>query len=199
MEITVLIFDLMDTVVADPFFHHMPKFFGMTMAELMAIKHPHSWPAFELGEIDEEEYFRRFFRTETGRSLDNPEELKAALFAAYRFVDGMEALLSELKQRPLRLWVHSNYSPWFFELRARLGLNRFFEGYAMSFELRARKPEARAFYAALEMIGARADECLFIDDRRENIDSARAIGLNGIKFESAPQLRGALCQLGILD
>lgn len=36
----VLLLDVMDTLVTDPFFEHMPPFFDMTFKELLAAKHP---------------------------------------------------------------------------------------------------------------------------------------------------------------
>lgn len=39
----VLLFDVMDTVVYDPFFYEMPKFFDMTFQELLRDKHPTAW------------------------------------------------------------------------------------------------------------------------------------------------------------
>jgi hypothetical protein len=36
----VLLLDVMDTLVTDPFFEHMPRFFNMTFKELLAAKHP---------------------------------------------------------------------------------------------------------------------------------------------------------------
>lgn len=36
----VILVDIMDTVVTDPFFEHMPRFFGMTFKDLLASKHP---------------------------------------------------------------------------------------------------------------------------------------------------------------
>lgn len=39
----VLLLDIMDTVVYDPFFQDMPRFFGITFKELLAAKHPTAW------------------------------------------------------------------------------------------------------------------------------------------------------------
>lgn len=36
----VLLLDIMDTIVTDPFFEHMPRFFNMSFKELLAAKHP---------------------------------------------------------------------------------------------------------------------------------------------------------------
>ena len=39
----VLLLDVMDTVVYDPFFQDMPRFFDMPFKELLASKHPTAW------------------------------------------------------------------------------------------------------------------------------------------------------------
>ncbi|MEW6732729.1 MAG: HAD-IA family hydrolase [Acidobacteriota bacterium] len=196
MKKPLLIFDLMDTVVVDPFFYLVPSFFGMTMAEFLQVKDPDSWPDFELGKIDEAEYFHNFFRNGTTRQLEDSESFKAALFAAYHYVEGMEALLTLLHKNGAPLWVHSNYSPWVSEIRTRLGLDRFFTGYAMSFELGARKPDPQAYQAALAYIGEIAANCLLIDDRMINVEAARALGMLSIHFQSTPQLHRDLISYG---
>jgi FMN hydrolase / 5-amino-6-(5-phospho-D-ribitylamino)uracil phosphatase len=196
MKQPTIILDLMDTVVVDPFFHLVPSYFGMTMGELFRVKDLDSWPAFELGEIDEAEYFRRFFTPESGLQVEDPERLKSEIFSSYRFVEGMELLLERLNSNGTQLWIHSNYSPWVSEIQSRLRLDRFFTGYAMSFELKARKPDAKAFNAALARIGEEAVNCLFIDDRESNVTAAEIIGMKGIRFESAQQLSSALSMYG---
>jgi HAD superfamily hydrolase (TIGR01509 family) len=187
---SILIFDLMDTVVHDPF-RIIPGHLGLSMDELLKIKNPRSWPSFELGECDEEDYFSAFFLPGSGREL-NGQELKATMFAAYRFIEGMEDVLSDLKQRGKRLWVHSNYTDWVEEIRQRLALDRYFEGYAVSYQLKARKPDALAYTRALEQIGCAPADAVFIDDRRTNVAAAEAVGLRGIHFTGAANLRAAL-------
>ena len=49
----VLLLDVMDTLVKDPFFEHMPRHFGMTFKELLAEKHPTAWLEFERGGAEE--------------------------------------------------------------------------------------------------------------------------------------------------
>ena len=45
-----ILWDVMDTLVVDPFRHIMPSFFGMTLAELLEHKHPTAWARFERSE-----------------------------------------------------------------------------------------------------------------------------------------------------
>ena len=47
MSRPVLLFDVMDTLVYEPFHHEMPAFFGLSFDELMAAKHPTAWVEFE--------------------------------------------------------------------------------------------------------------------------------------------------------
>ncbi|KAM4095140.1 hypothetical protein ACJW30_08G007000 [Castanea mollissima] len=67
-KLPILLFDIMDTIVRDPFYHDVPAFFGMPMKELLECKHPTAWIEFEKGIIDEVELARKFFKD--GRSFD---------------------------------------------------------------------------------------------------------------------------------
>jgi len=50
------------------------------------------------------------------------------------------------------------------------------------------KPEAAIFHACLKTVHSEPADCLFIDDRAENVEAARALGLQALKFESIQQL-----------
>src|SRR5690606_39387774 len=63
-----LLLDVMDTLVYDPFRREIPAFFGLTLPELLAQKHPTAWVRFEHGELDEEALFASFFAD--GRAFD---------------------------------------------------------------------------------------------------------------------------------
>lgn len=52
-KLPILLFDIMDTLVRDPFYQDVPAFFGMSLKELIDCKHPTAWIEFEKGLIDE--------------------------------------------------------------------------------------------------------------------------------------------------
>lgn len=189
MKPSIIIFDLMDTIVVDPFYTLFPKYFNMPLKELYKIKNPNIWPLFEIGKVTEEEYFQQFFLPNSGHQLENTENLKEAVFAAYSYIDEMEELLAELKDLNFKLWIHSNYSLWFEEVRKRLSLDRFFQGYSVSYKTTLRKPDPAAYQVTLSMIGLEAKNCIFIDDRVENVSAAEAVGLNAIQFISVKELK----------
>jgi len=189
---TVFVFDLMDTVVRDPFYEEIPRYLGMPFPELLAHKHPSSWLDFERGFIDETIFLQNFYRD--GRSLADPAGLKAAFMDYYAFLPGMEALLGDLKRSGQSLWVLSNYCPWFEDIRRKLALDRFFDGYVISYQSGFRKPEPEAFRALMAQYGGEDGDFILIDDRAINIQGAEQVGWQGILFTDADQVRKACLQ-----
>ena len=55
-----------------------------------------------------------------------------------------------------------------------------------SYELQARKPEQKAFDIMLHRIKMAPGSVLFFDDRFENIEAARKVGMKAEWIESAP-------------
>ncbi|MGA2478776.1 MAG: HAD family phosphatase [Spirochaetia bacterium] len=55
------------------------------------------------------------------------------------------------------------------------------------------KPEPAIYHLCLEKLGARPEECLFLDDMPANIEAARTLGINALLFssprEAAKELR----------
>lgn len=40
-----------------------------------------------------------------------------------------------------------------------------------------------------DKLGVRCDECVFIDDRQEYVEGARAVGMQAILYQNLPQLK----------
>ena len=59
-------------------------------------------------------------------------------------------------------------------------------------QLRAAKPEPKAFLSCLQALGFSPASTLFIDDRPENVEGARAIGIDAVLFESPNQVAEVL-------
>lgn len=72
------------------------------------------------------------------------------------------------------------------------GLFKYFECFFSSCYLGVRKPEPEIFKIALNVLHKNADECLYIDDREENYNSAKNLGLNSILLKEPRRLRQRL-------
>src|SRR5437588_8347164 len=105
-----ILFDVMDTLVYNPFFKEIPAFFGLSHEELLRLKHPTAWIEFESGAIPEPEYLKRMFAD--GRRFDEAA-FRNCVFAAYRWVDGMEDCLAYVFRANNEIHTLSNYPPWY--------------------------------------------------------------------------------------
>jgi putative hydrolase of the HAD superfamily len=67
-----------------------------------------------------------------------------------------------------------------------------FDVLVWSYQLRIAKPDPAIYRHLLKELGVRPDEALFIDDKRENIEAARALRMKGLIFTTIAQLRADL-------
>jgi len=73
-----------------------------------------------------------------------------------------------------------------------------FDAVVVSFRERLMKPDRRIFEVALTRAQADPSECVFIDDRPENIAAAAEVGIQGIVFEEGlTDLASELLKLGV--
>ncbi|XP_057539824.1 flavin mononucleotide hydrolase 1, chloroplatic-like isoform X2 [Amaranthus tricolor] len=121
-RLPILLFDVMDTIVRDPFYHDIPAFFGMSMKELLECKHPTAWNEFEKGLIDEDELARKFFKD--GRHFDL-QGLKTCIKRGYSFLDGVEELLCALKINNYEMHTFTNYPVWYQMIEDKLNLSNY--------------------------------------------------------------------------
>ena len=193
---TVLLLDVMDTLVRDPFYEDVPAFFGMDLPTLIATKDPDAWPRFERGEITEDEMLVSFFADRRGFDHD---AFRAHVKAGYWMLPGIEALLIELAERGVPMYALSNYPTWSEWIDERLGLGRFLDWRFVSWRTGFRKPDPEAYREPLRALEVPPETCLFVDDREGNCVAARREGMAAHRFENADRLRTELVRLGVLS
>jgi FMN phosphatase YigB (HAD superfamily) len=109
-----------------------------------------------------------------------------------------ESLLTSLKTN-YRLLLLSNTNEIHFEfLTENYPILGHIEERVLSYQVGCMKPERRIYQVAVERAGVAPEEILFTDDREENIEAAREIGIHAIRFESEDQLRREMRRLGVL-
>lgn len=185
----VVLLDVMDTIVWDPY-RLIPGFFGAEdFRVLYEDRDKSAWLEYERGEIDEAAFLDRFFID--GRDYDR-QGLRSLLFDNYRWLDGMENLLARLKESGAEVHALSNYPDWYLAIEDRLGLSRYLQWTFVSCLTGVRKPDARAYLGPAEALGRDPGDLIFVDDRQKNVDGAIAAGLQGVLFEGAEALDSAL-------
>lgn len=190
----ILLFDIMDTIVRDPFYQDMPAFFQMTFKELIDSKHPTAWIDFELGLIDEMELARKFFKD--GRPLDL-EGLKNCMRRGYSYIQGVEELLRVLKQNSYEMHALTNYPIWYEMIEDKLKLSTYLSWSFCSCALGKRKPDPELYAEVARRLEVEPGNCIFIDDRMKNVEAAIEVGMLGLQFTDADKLSRDLSLLGI--
>jgi putative hydrolase of the HAD superfamily len=102
-------------------------------------------------------------------------------------------LIKKLKKR-FKLAILSNAEPTttaFLEKKFS-GLFQLFGHKIYSYNLRRLKPEKEIFEKALEITESRPEETIFIDDRLENVEAAKELGIKGIWYTDFQELKEEL-------
>lgn len=193
-SIRLVAFDLMDTVVRDPYREALEAGSGMRLEELLRRRGGVSdaWPAFERGELTEDAYWR--LHAEAGVTIDR-DAFHTARRAGYRFLPGMAELLGQLEGQVRRV-VATNYPDWIAELTTGLLAGRVDAVHA-SCHLGVRKPDAAFYRRLLAETGMAPHEVLFVDDREVNVEGARAVGIAAHRFTDVPRLVTWLREAGL--
>ncbi len=110
----------------------------------------------------------------------------------------MLAWQAELKHRGLLTAIVSNMGDGVLELMEREfdWLSRF-DVLVWSYQLRVAKPDPAIYRYALEKLGTRPQETLFLDDRPANVEPAVAMGMRGLVFSTVEKLRRDLAESGL--
>lgn len=107
-------------------------------------------------------------------------------------------VLRRVKAAGHRTLLLSNTDPERFGfVRRRFPEVLFFDGYALSYELRLLKPDQAIYLAAARLAGCAPAECVFIDDMEENVAGAVAAGFAGVLYRPETDLAAELRKLGL--
>lgn len=63
------------------------------------------------------------------------------------------------------------------------------DGMVLSYQEQLLKPNPRIFQVLLTRYGLKPDDCVYFDDRKENVDTALSLGMQGIVFHSMDQAK----------
>ena len=160
-------------------------------------RHDEVVPAWEEGLMSLDQYLDRtvFVRP---RAF-TPEEFKQFMYTrSVAFPESIAVAAELAKTRSVRMCIASNESSELSRYRVRLfGFPSIFDTFLASCWVGVRKPAAIYYERIMAITATRGEECLFVDDREENLVAARALGFVVIHYESADQLRRELASAGL--
>jgi 2-haloacid dehalogenase len=110
------------------------------------------------------------------------------------------SLLPQLRQNGYHLLAISNWSAETFSIaRRKYSFLDLFDFILISGDVKVLKPDPRIYQIFLQKTGKKAQECMIIDDKKINTDTAQTLGFHVLWLEAPDQLEEALRRQGILD
>ena len=155
-----------------------------------------AWNEMDRGVLDKEEIVRLFIR--------NDPEMEPQIRRITENVGGTialrsytETIIPELKGMGYRVYLLSNYSRYTLEdCGEKMHFLDQADGAILSYRYQIIKPDRRIYELLLEQCGLKADECLFFDDREDNVEGARKCGMHAEVFTGLPELFQVLKRYG---
>lgn len=112
-------------------------------------------------------------------------------------IEPMVALAESLKAKLPRLILSNTNAIHMDYIYQHFAFLEEFDGHVLSYEVGLLKPDESIYRLALKQWGLTAERTVFIDDLTANVDGARVVGMQAIRFEDADQVRRELTKLGV--
>lgn len=161
-------------------------------------RHAEVFDAWEKDQIGVDEYLRRTVFYEP-RPFTQAEFFDAMRAETHLLPDSAIGILRRIaaSERYVMATVN-NESRAMNEFRlTQFSLIDLFDAFFSSCYLGLRKPDRKIYQVTLDVLQRDPEDCIFIDDRQENVAAAASLGIHGIRYESSGQLTDALEQLGV--
>ena len=136
----------------------------------------------EAGELNEET-FAPLFGPIIGVREDRYEGLVDRLFSGMQPEQAMIDALPRARAAGVKTGLISN--SWGRGRYDREAFPEMFDGVVISGEVGLHKPEPEIFHLGAKQIGLTPEECVFVDDLKENCDGAAAVGMTPILHRGA--------------
>ena len=146
------------------------------------------WVQMDRGTLREEEAFEKIAPRLPERLHDAAKKLLCMWDRPILEIEGMYALVAELKEKGYGIYLLSNASVRQHDYWPRIPASRFFDGKLISADVKVIKPQPEIYRLCLEKFGLKAEECFFIDDSPANIEGALNCGIPGAVFHGDARL-----------
>jgi putative hydrolase of the HAD superfamily len=182
MSVRAVIFDFGGVLCFHPTedrFTRIADLFGISTLDLLRIFWENRLD-YDAGLLDSRAYWTRIAQA-AGRPIDDALLRTLVQYEVELWNNYDQRILhwaTRLQSRGIRTAILSNLPRSLGEaLRATPGFLDPFDHVTFSYELKVAKPEAAIYYDAIRGVGVPPAEALFLDDKPENVEGARAVGL----------------------
>lgn len=136
------------------------------------------------------------------KKIKLPEDWGQQYYATLKTALGadpnMYQLVDQIKETGMRVGLLSNVNDRGRYLLHKFGFYEPFDPCILSSEVGLEKPDPRIYELLLKTLDLPGEEVVFIDDKEENVEAAKQLGIDAIHFQSFEQLRKELFKRHLL-
>ena len=176
--------------------NHLAELYGMSEAQLeeLVFGNPVSKKA-TIGEVGVEELWE-YVREALQLDPQKLAEFEVTFWSSDRVDEELIDFIQSLRQN-YKIGLLSN---GFIDARQSLskrfpGLLNVFDEVVFSSEVKMAKPDPRIYGLMLDKLGLEPENAIFVDDFRENVEAAHALGIHAIQFRNSRQARQAVLEV----
>lgn len=142
----------------------------------------HDWDAIDDGTIEYNEYVQKCMKmTEDSNDL---EIFFNNWYLKLKPIEEIHEWIKELKDKGYALYVLSNAPTIFEDHVDSYPIMKYFDGRVFSASIHLSKPDLKIYEYILNKYRLDASECLFIDDKPENIRAAIQVGMKSMVYHN---------------
>lgn len=136
------------------------------------------WLKADVGEIDSLQIWR-----ELGFTGDL-EKTQRDYLDTLELNDGFLDFIEAVRGRYKLAIISNDSSGWSRYIRQRLDINKYFDVISISGDLKIQKPDKRIFQLTTDRLVVHAEDCVYVDDREQNLYAAEALGMTAVMLNS---------------
>jgi len=179
---------------ADTFCNNIAKQFNLKPENVKDAfeKNNHSYL---ISKISGKEFFERFAKS---IGVDKPPN-----FFIKKFLNSEEPrgeaykIVKKLKGKYKLCLLSDNYSEFVEMIEKEHHLKELFDVLVFSSREEVEKPDKRIFMITLQRLGVKPEECVYTDDKEDNVRAGQDVGMESLLFTSADKLKIGLIKRGI--
>jgi epoxide hydrolase-like predicted phosphatase len=149
---------------------------------------------------DDKEFLRRLKEDIITENLELDDILDRIVNKYSKIEPVWNMLLPELKKRNHKLGVINNGTGLTItKFKDKNNFSQYFDLFMNSSEEKMEKPDPRIYLLTCKKLGVKPEECVFIDDTKENVAAANALGMAGFLYQNYPKLVSDLSSMQLID
>jgi len=152
----------------------------------------------DLGNASEDDIVDYFMKYDGVNSTK--EEIRKDIDSYLKLDNNLAGIIKKLKEKGFKIVLLSNANASVFERKIYTTYPEFkslFNNIIISSNIKMIKPDPEIYLHALDKIGSKPEESLFIDDSQTNVDGAIKVGIQGFLYTDSSSFTKYIKNLGI--